>query len=398
MRRLITSDSHILPPPWLVKELPEKLRQHIPSSFDVEERADGRYVVPVRRAGEADAAAMKLMDLTSMFGGASSEVKVESDADIAKVINFTATSIGANGRWDAEGRLEDMRREGVEAAVLIGVPELAVPQSEEAVQAQKAYYRVLNDWLYEEYKDHLDVFAPGISLPWMDVDACVKELERCAALGMRPGLLPDAIYTHLYWNRDWEPLWEAADSLKVPLSLHISGINTPEWAEFGVAPRWSGHGYESFWSAACDQGRTLLSLVFNGMFQKYPNLRITMTEGYAFWMAGLMQFLDHLRENRFGQQLEMAGFGDTPPPVLEAPPSYYIKRQCAATFMYDPVAIRNRDLTGLECLMWGNDYPHPEGVFPDSQQWVDKQFAGVPEAEIEQMTFTNAKELFGFKV
>jgi predicted TIM-barrel fold metal-dependent hydrolase len=80
---------------------------------------------------------------------------------------------------------------------------------------------------------------------------------------------------------------------------------------------------------------------------------------------------------------------------LQAPPSFYMKRQAKATFMWDPLAIRNRDLTGLDCLLWGNDYPHWEGSFPDSQQWVEKQFAGVPEDEIDQMVRGNAAEIFG---
>ncbi len=46
--------------------------------------------------------------------------------------------------------------------------------------------------------------------------------------------------------------------------------------------------------------------------------------------------------------------------------------------MWDPLAIRNRDLTGLDCLMWGNDYPHHEGSFPFSEDWITKQFDGVP--------------------
>lgn len=46
----------------------------------------------------------------------------------------------------------------------------------------------------------------------------------------------------------------------------------------------------------------------------------------------------------------------------------------------------------------GNHYPHAEGVYPDSQAFVDKQFAGVPASEIEKMTFSNARQIFGFDV
>ena len=62
--------------------------------------------------------------------------------------------------------------------------------------------------------------------------------------------------------------------------------------------------------------------------------------------------------------------------------------------MWDPVAIQNRNVTGTDCLLWGNDYPHLEGSFPYSQEWIDKQFDGVPEDEIDAMVRGNAAKLF----
>ncbi|MDG2029190.1 MAG: amidohydrolase family protein [Acidimicrobiales bacterium] len=84
--------------------------------------------------------------------------------------------------------------------------------------------------------------------------------------------------------------------------------------------------------------------------------------------------------------------------MIEATPSYYLKRQAHATFMWDPMAVRNRDLTGIECLLWGNDYPHREGSFPYYREWIDKQFAGVPDAEIDAITSGNAAKLFGLEI
>jgi predicted TIM-barrel fold metal-dependent hydrolase len=66
--------------------------------------------------------------------------------------------------------------------------------------------------------------------------------------------------------------------------------------------------------------------------------------------------------------------------------------------MWDPLAISTREVTGLDCLLWGNDYPHNEGSFPYSQEWVDKQFAGVPEHEIDAVVRGNAARLFGLDV
>ena len=63
------------------------------------------------------------------------------------------------------------------------------------IEADIAYCQAVNDWMAEHWAPNMDRVAPGIVLPYRDVAACVKELERCAAKGMRPALLPDAIGT-----------------------------------------------------------------------------------------------------------------------------------------------------------------------------------------------------------
>ena len=83
-------------------------------------------------------------------------------------------------------------------------------------------------------------------------------------------------------------------------------------------------------------------------------------------------------------------------PKLSLKPSELIRRQCAATFMYDPVAINNRATTGVETLMWGNDYPHPEGTWPESQAVNRDQFDGVSRRRLDAIVHGNAARVFGF--
>ena len=141
---------------------------------------------------------------------------------------------------------------------------------------------------------------------------------------------------------------------------------------------------------SCGMGETLGWMTYSGVFERYPNLHV-MTEGYAGWLAFAMQFYDH----HFSQsRLHELGIDDLMGPAkIDVHPSYYLKRQTHATFMWDPLAIRNRDLTGLDCLMWGNDYPHHEGSFPFSADWIEKQFDGVPAAEVDQICRGNAAEI-----
>jgi predicted TIM-barrel fold metal-dependent hydrolase len=390
MRKLITTDSHLAPPPWLVEQLPEHLQDKVPGRFmRYEERGDKRYIVYPPQL----AARMK-------EHGIPTEMEVDSDESLVRMIHLaTASGVDATPYFDPVGRLKDMERENVVGAVLCGDPVIGFTREPEAIEAQILYCRVVNDWLAETYKDHLGQFAPGIHLPFLDPAACAVELERAADLGLRPALLPHGIWDDPFYLPHWESVWEVAAERHIPITLHIGGARDRPAAQSegmgsmseGSPSTYPGATLEGFFGQACAMGQELVQFTLSGILHKDPDLHVVLTEGYAFWMAGLMQFCDHLWEGRYSDrnrgQIE-----------LDHSPSFYMKRQAHATFMWDPVAIRNREMTGLECLMWGNDYPHPEGIFPDSQAFVEKQFAGVPETDIDKMTFTTAKELFGFTV
>ena len=83
-------------------------------------------------------------------------------------------------------------------------------------------------------------------------------------------------------------------------------------------------------------------------------------------------------------------------PKLELLPSEYFRRQGFVTFQHDPVGFANVPFTGDACLMWGSDYPHPEGTWPHSAAAVDAQFAGVPADEVRAMVAGNSVRVFGF--
>ena len=83
-------------------------------------------------------------------------------------------------------------------------------------------------------------------------------------------------------------------------------------------------------------------------------------------------------------------------PKLQELPSAYYRRQGFVTFQRDPVGIANVEHTGSRCLLWGSDYPHPEGTYPESREIVDAQLRGVPRDVAERICFRNAAEMYGF--
>jgi predicted TIM-barrel fold metal-dependent hydrolase len=376
-RRMITTDCHIAPPLSLVEKLPVSYRKYYAR---LEHRDDGDFVVQPTSPAIAEMMGASALDTSEKVG----DMRSQARAAVRNVCQEAQPS------FDPAEQLADLERDGVFGAVLIG--RISVFDTGAPAEVDVAYCQVVNDWLAETWSPYIDWVAPGIHLPFKDVSASVKELERAAAMGLRPALLPDGIYDRPYYLDEWEPLWEAANDLKIPLTMHVGGTRNPP-SDRGMYP---GLADISWYNLCCGMGETLGWLVYSGVFDRYPDLHVVMTEGYAGWLPFAIQFFDHHWSDSRLHDLGYGQGGDAP--KIDAPPSVYLKRQAHATFMWDPVAIREREVTGLDCLLWGNDYPHLEGSFPNSQEWVNKQFSGVPEHEIDAMVRGNAARLFRIDV
>jgi predicted TIM-barrel fold metal-dependent hydrolase len=130
---------------------------------------------------------------------------------------------------------------------------------------------------------------------------------------------------------------------------------------------------------------TVAYLCASGVLERHPELRVGMVECGAGWLAWTLEAMDDAyREHQAWVR-----------PRLAELPSFYFRRQGFVTFQRDPVGIANRARTGERCLLWGSDYPHPEGTFPESRKVVEEQFADVPAASAERILFRNAAELYG---
>jgi len=107
------------------------------------------------------------------------------------------------------------------------------------------------------------------------------------------------------------------------------------------------------------------------------------------WLAWVLQSLDQINEKRHMWIR----------PHLALKSSEYFKRQGAATFADDAVGLANCNIiTGVECLLWGNDYPHDEGSFPYSRAVIERVFRDVLKQERKMSLHDNPARLFGCTV
>ena len=80
---------------------------------------------------------------------------------------------------------------------------------------------------------------------------------------------------------------------------------------------------------------------------------------------------------------------------LKMKPSGYWRRQCKATFQFDRIGAKLIDELGAETLMWGSDYPHTDGVWPESSKFIAEQFTEVAPDVVRKITCENAGRFYG---
>jgi predicted TIM-barrel fold metal-dependent hydrolase len=280
---------------------------------------------------------------------------------------------------DPEQRRREQSQDGVAAEVVFPTWALNTCFVGDPV-LQNAICRAYNDWAIETLATH-HRSLPVAMIPMANIDDAVAEAQRAAALGFRALSLPARVDEREYNSADCDPFWACANEIGLPLTFH-SGT--------GYEPRMvRGQGANVLnyvLGAQLDGPRVLLNLAAGGALDRYPDLRIVAVETGASWLGWVMTQADIIYSDH-------AMFAKT---SLSAKPSEFIRRQCHATFMVDPVAVANREVTGVDCLMWGNDYPHPEGTWPDSNMQATAQFSGVPDEEADRILGLTAAKVFGF--
>jgi predicted TIM-barrel fold metal-dependent hydrolase len=125
------------------------------------------------------------------------------------------------GGWDPMERLKDQDADGVEAEVIyssLGLPLFALDDP----KLQCASFRAYNDWIAEFASHDRKRLYPMPLISLEDVSQGVKELKRCAKMGLRGAMIwADPPADKQYDDPVYDPFWEAAQELEMPLTLHI---------------------------------------------------------------------------------------------------------------------------------------------------------------------------------
>ena len=182
------------------------------------------------------------------------------------------------------------------------------------------------------------------------------------------------------WHPNWEKLWQAVNDVQLPLHFHTFPTTPPrsrtEARHVQRAAMFTG-------VSAFQMGliHIIAAMMGAGVFERYPDLRVAFGESGAGWLGYALHRMDFEFEDRFRD-------------LMKLKPSEYWKRQCRCTFQFDPVSTKLLDEIGVETMMWGSDYPHTDGVWPESQKYIDEQFANLTPEQIKAITCDNAAKFY----
>jgi predicted TIM-barrel fold metal-dependent hydrolase len=83
--------------------------------------------------------------------------------------------------------------------------------------------------------------------------------------------------------------------------------------------------------------------------------------------------------------------------TLSLRPSDFWYRQCYASFQVEQSAMPVLDLVGYDNVLWASDFPHPDGLWPDSQKFIASMFADLDPTLRDKIVFSNAAKLYGLE-
>ncbi len=279
--------------------------------------------------------------------------------------------------WDPAERLKDQDVDGVEGEVLYTTLGMFLFHLKDTA-LQWASFRAYNDWI-AEFSSHNPRRLIGLGLiALQDVGTAVTELQRIAKKGIRGAMMNAAAPGDVpFSDPHYDPFWAAAQDLNMPVSLHIlTGKQNIRLKKGRVA---------SNMSIIHEVQYSLTDLIYNGVLERFPGLKLVSAENDIGWIAHYL--------NRLDISYETLRYIDPTP--ITMPPSEYFKRQIYATFQDDRPGVLTSQLVGEDNFMWASDFPHRASTWPNSRAVVEQNFVNISAEVKRKITYDNIHRLYG---
>lgn len=281
-----------------------------------------------------------------------------------------------------------------------------------------------NDWMLDEWCGAAPGrFIPNALVPLWDPAAAAAELERVATRGVRAFSFSQ--HPHKLGlpsihdpDRFWDPLFAVANEAEIVVCTHL-GSSSSMPTTSPDAP----NAVTQVLFQLCGQD-TLIDWLFSGQFQRFPNLKLALSENGISWIPAVLQVAEWMQGMARATDT-IPGDDENEPTVAyddgeedtnevsgraflavakrsrEAwklpSPREQFREHVFGCFIEDPHGIKNIDEIGVSNVMIETDYPHSSTRFPDSASVAAQALAGLSASDRYRILQGNARRLFRFE-
>jgi predicted TIM-barrel fold metal-dependent hydrolase len=258
-------------------------------------------------------------------------------------------------------RLELLDEQGVERTLMFPtLASLIEERLRDDPDAMHVVIHALNEWMYETWQfnyEGLDrIFStPVITLPI--VDKAIEELEWVVARGakvvlIRPAPVPGFRGPRSFALPEFDPFWEKIVEHDILVGLHSSDSGYDRYTN-----EWNGGNGEMlpFETAAFRMLHSwrpvedaVASLICHGALSRHPRLKIAVIENGSSWVGPLLMALKNLYKKR--------------PQDFQSDPVEQLKQYIHISPFWEEDLSEVSELIGEDRVLFGSDYPHPEGL------------------------------------
>ena len=301
---------------------------------------------------------------------------------------------------DADGRrLAVLEEQGIHAEVTFPGPILAGGLSPAMYMGANSNKDLEPLWPalhgYNRWLAEFCAAAPGrragcLPIDFHDMDRAVEEIAWARGAGLFGGVMLPAMSLRSglpgYADDYYEPFWSACEDHDLVVNLHTgaSGMATDAKQLYDA----KHGGYLGLFEVFVFTRRPLWFMIFGGVFDRHPDLKVVVTENGVQWLPSLVQDMESFFDTHGGAPVRS---------YLDLRPSEYVDRHVflAGSLMKRQDAEMRHEI-GIDRLMWGADYPHLEGAAPVHRLILRQVFGGMPEEDVRRMLGLNAIQVFGF--
>jgi predicted TIM-barrel fold metal-dependent hydrolase len=377
--RIISADTHILEPPDIWKNhLPAKYQEHAPKLVKDHEGGDAwQFAV-----GDPDP-----IGLVSTPGKKFEEFRWHG-------IRYDDIRPGC---YNGKERIRDMDIDGIDAEITFPPQRtighwLGNPDPDLSLAGVDAY----NDFVFNEFSVDKKRQFPMYQIPLTGIEDAVRYVKQAKSIGAHGVVISGWPTGEESISEEDDRFWAACVDEGLPVTIHINLI--PRKAR--VAQHQAGAAVTTGVRKGASKANqraiggfagvftmvppALGNTIFSGVFDRYPELHISLIETGVGWIPYFMEQCD----DRYWRN---RGWGEI---NIKQPPSYYWRENFSATFIVDFNGVSQRHAVGVRNMMWSTDYPHHGNDWPYSRKTINEMFTDVDESERYEILAGNAVRIF----